>query len=73
MWNPSMAECSIDVLSNLTDELMDDSSQSQTCEYSCIDNVCDKFTDENAADMSVADGAVFVDDEVWVEETLLPK
>lgn len=56
VWNPSMAEQSIDVLSNLTDELID-----QT-----------KSKSADTEDLMIGNGAVLVPEEQWIEEITLP-
>jgi len=55
-WNPSMAEQSINVLTNLTDELVDRATTDAAA----------------PADMVVGNGAVFIADEQWTEEITLP-
>jgi len=55
-WNSSMAEQSINVLANLTDELVDQATTDAAA----------------PADMVVGNGAVFIADEQWTEEITLP-
>jgi diaminobutyrate-2-oxoglutarate transaminase len=72
MWNPAMAEQSIDTLSNLTDELVVESMTEKTYDNRCTENNFEGIGHQPSADLVVADGAVFVDDDQWIEETLLP-
>jgi hypothetical protein len=83
-WNPSMAEQSIDVLSNLTDELVGQTTIEATYMAQHNQIVCDAVTQDSdletypdddsntPADVVVGNGAVFVPEELWIEEIMLP-
>jgi len=83
-WGPSMVEQSIDVLSNLTDELANETAAEVTDKTLRRQIVRDAATQESTLethpdhdcdtipDMVISNGAVFVTEDQWIEEITLP-